>query len=131
MVVPVSLIAQFIGMFVASKLLKLNIGLVGIIVLTIVPVLISQSIPGIAGFALAIVSIFILLKVLDGSASIGKVFAIGIISLVTQAAIFKFVVLPSMNHAMQNANTVEMRDGSVVIDGKTVTTDETGNMIIK
>ncbi|WP_156493157.1 hypothetical protein, partial [Oleiphilus sp. HI0125] len=95
MVVPVSLIAQFIGMFVASKLLKLNIGLVGIIVLTIVPVLISQSIPGIAGFALAIVSIFILLKVLDGSASIGKVFAIGIISLVTQAAIFKFVVLPS------------------------------------
>ncbi|MGY8868806.1 MAG: hypothetical protein ACKVJE_00070 [Pseudomonadales bacterium] len=116
MVLPISLIAQFIGMFLATKILQLNLNFIGITLLTFIPIALSHFVPGLAGFIVALVCMFITLKILDGSASLVKVVAILIISMAVQAALYKFVVNPSLTHAINNAESITIdHDGSMTI----------------
>lgn len=116
MIVPISLIAQFIGMFVASKLLQLNVNLIGIILLTLLPIGLVNIVPGLAGIGLALLALVLLVKVFDGSASLIKIVGILLISGATQAAIFKFAVEPSLNHALNNAEKITIENGRVTAE---------------
>lgn len=116
MVVPISLIAQFIGMFVASKVLQLNVNIIGIVLLTFIPIGITNIVPGLAGVGLALLSLIILVKIYDGSASFLKIVGILFISITTQAALYKFAIEPSLEHAINNADKVTIENGRLTVE---------------
>ena len=116
MVIPISLVTQFIGMFAAVKILKINVNIIGIILLTFIPIGLSSVVPGLAGFGLSLLSLVLLVKIYDGSASFLKILAILVISVVTQAAINEYVVGPAITHSLNNAEKITIEDGRITIE---------------
>ncbi|OEC33368.1 hypothetical protein A7D25_19165 [Pseudomonas sp. 21C1] len=85
MLLPLSLLLQFAGIFAGVKLLKLDIGLLGVTVLTFIPILTTNLIPGIGGFVLACAAFFVALKMLDKTAGFIQGVGIIFVSLAIQA----------------------------------------------
>lgn len=95
MLIPLSLILQFAGIFAGAKLLKLNVGLIGVAILTFIPILATSFIPGLAGFAVACVAFFVALKALDRTAGFIEAIGIIFISMAIQA-MANSVIAPSI-----------------------------------
>ena len=95
MVIPLSLTLQFAGIFAGAKLLKLNINLIGVAILTFIPILATSFIPGLTGFAIACVAFFVALKLLDRAAGFIEGIGIIFISMAIQA-MANSVIVPAI-----------------------------------
>lgn len=96
MLIPLSLILQFAGIFTGVKLLKLDVGLVGVAILTFIPTLATNFIPGLVGFAVACVAFFVTLKAFDKTAGFIHGIVVIFISMAIQAAVSSIIVPSSL-----------------------------------
>jgi len=95
MLIPLSLLLQFAGIFAGAKLLKINTGIIGVAILTFIPILATNFIPGLAGFIVACVAFFVVLKKLDSTAGFIEGIGIIFISMAIQA-MANSVIAPSI-----------------------------------
>lgn len=97
MVMSLSLLLQFAGIFSGVKVLKLNLNILGIVLLTFIPILVTSFIPGLTGFFIAVLAYFGIIKTLDSSASLFQMMGILIISAVLQAFVINTVLIPMLS----------------------------------
>ena len=87
---------QFFGVFIGVKALDINIKILGVILLTVIPIMITNTVPGLAGFVSAALAFLIIIKLFDRSSGIFKITGIIIISAAVQALLIKVFVNPTL-----------------------------------
>jgi hypothetical protein len=97
MVIPTTLLLQFTGIFVGVKVLEINIKILGVILMTVIPIMVTNAIPGFTGFGIAALSFYLIIKIFDRSSGIFKIIGIIIISAVVQALLIDALVNPMFN----------------------------------
>tara|TARA_B110000467_G_C17799807_1_gene204413 strand:+ start:86 stop:379 length:294 start_codon:yes stop_codon:yes gene_type:complete len=97
MVMSLSLLLQFAGVFAGTRVLSLNVNILGVILLTFIPILVTNFVPGLAGLLIAIISYVVIIKKLDSSATGFQMMGILIISIALQAFVINQVLVPMFN----------------------------------
>ena len=97
MVMSISMLLQFAGIFAGTRVLSLNINILGVILLTFIPVLVTNFIPGLTGLLIAIISYVVIIKKLDNSATGFQMMGILIVSITIQALVINQVLVPMFN----------------------------------
>lgn len=102
MIIPLSFLLQFAGIFVGVKILNINLKILGVILLTVVPIIVTNAIPGLLGFGIAIVAFFGIIKTFDKSADFLQIIGVIVISLVVQAVLIDALIDPMLNKAVND-----------------------------
>ena len=101
--VPVSLILQFVGIFIGVRILDINLKILGVILITVIPIIITDAVPGLAGLGIASVAFFVIIKIFDRTSGIFQIIGIIVISAVVQAVLLNLFVDPVLT-SLLNSN---------------------------
>ena len=97
MVIPLTLLLQFAGIFAGVKMLNINLKILGVILLTAVPIIVTNAMPGLLGFGIAILAFFGIIKAFDKSADFLQIIGVIVISAVVQAVLINALIEPMFN----------------------------------
>lgn len=102
MVIPASVLLQFLGIFIGVKVMDINLKILGIILATLVPIAVTSVVPGLAGLVIGMVIFYVVIKACDNSVGIFQIIGLLIISAVVQALMINEVVAPMLNQQVND-----------------------------
>ncbi len=94
MLLPLGLALECIGIFVASKILKINLNIISTLIVVLVSWLIHHLMPGLLGLLLSLIVFVGLIKYFDKGCSLMKILGLVIVNLVIQKGLIVLIIEP-------------------------------------